>query len=359
MRVVVDKNKTYNYNSYGVVYENDEVKKVIYSELSFQYEILTRDYIGRPTSTKISRIEPETTLSVTNSVSYQDNFSNKVTNESTSIYDRYSENNTTTVNTTYAYDGINRLTSVGVTTGGINRTTEYSFVPAQELNKIPPSSEIKPFDPNAPDTSFNPIKTIGTTNLIGEITETGYGASTATTQVEYDKNGNITKYGITTYVYDSLNRLVRENNYELDKTIVYEYNNSGQLFKRKEYPYTTSSTISSEPTASTVFSGGNWVDQVATVRNALTNEDKYIEYDDAGRATSFGGLSFTWDENGGSLNSLSFQSQFGTLKTEYLYGDSGDRVSKINYAANSNTESGKVHFRYLNGKLVYQVCDFL
>ncbi len=334
LRVVVDKTETYNYNSYGIVYVNGELKKIIHPELAFEYSIEERDYISRPRKTKISRIEPDTTVSVTNSVTYQDNFSNKITNESTEIYDRYSENNTTTVNTTYGYDGINRATEVTVSSGGIERKTKYTFALGQKLPPLPKpgQSTIVPVET---------VSTICTTNLISQITETGYG-STITTQIEYDSNDNITKYGNNTYVYDSLNRLTRENNYDLNKTIVYEYDNSGNLFRRKEYVYTTG-TISSDPTASTVFIGGNWVDQVTTVRNVLTNEDRDLEYDNAGRMTTRGdGRTFVWNSNG-TLAQITVN---GTTHYSYQYDAN-------NYMVGCSEAGPRHHsYRYVDGKLI-------
>ena len=368
LRVVLDKtsvsdyNRYERYNSYGIVYNANNVEKIIYPNTSLEYSVEARDYIGRTTQIKTAtdildvpyNTIPESTT-ITNNIVYQDYFTNKITNEEITLTNQYyyydPKQVNETITTSYTHDNIDRVTQVNVSCDGVERKTSYSFAPAKKLNKLPSLDGSVSLQPGG---TTSTTSVVGTTNLISQITETGYG-STATTQIEYDSNGNITKYGNTTYVYDSLNRLTRENNYDLDKTIIYEYDNSGNLFRRKEYAYTTG-TISSEPTASTVFIGGNWVDQVKTVRNLLTNEDKILEYNDAGRATSFGNLSFNWNDNG-NLISSSYLSQFGTLKTEYLYGDSGNRVSKINYATDSNTESSKVHFRYLNGNLVYQVCE--
>ncbi|MCI7813836.1 MAG: RHS repeat protein [Robinsoniella sp.] len=49
----------------------------------------------------------------------------------------------------------------------------------------------------------------------------------------YDTNGNIKKItdatGSTTYIYDELDQLIRENNHTLDKTITYLYDIGGNL----------------------------------------------------------------------------------------------------------------------------------
>ncbi len=60
----------------------------------------------------------------------------------------------------------------------------------------------------------------------------------------YDDNGNITeitKGGVVqqSYVYDDKSQLVRENNRDINKTIVYEYYGYGNIKKKTEYAFTT------------------------------------------------------------------------------------------------------------------------
>ena len=60
---------------------------------------------------------------------------------------------------------------------------------------------------------------------------------------KYDKSGNIceiTENGhiVAKYAYDGLNRLVREDNKPLNKTVVYTYDNCGNITERCEYAYT-------------------------------------------------------------------------------------------------------------------------
>lgn len=63
---------------------------------------------------------------------------------------------------------------------------------------------------------------------------------------KYDKSGNIceiTENGhiVAQYAYDGLNRLVREDNKPLNKTVVYTYDNCGNITERCEYAYTRKS----------------------------------------------------------------------------------------------------------------------
>lgn len=59
-----------------------------------------------------------------------------------------------------------------------------------------------------------------------------------TTQYEYDSMGRISKEKdssgniLRSFSYDTYGQLVRENNAELDKTFVFEYNNNGGITLR-------------------------------------------------------------------------------------------------------------------------------
>ena len=86
---------------------------------------------------------------------------------------------------------------------------------------------------------------------------------------------------LVSYIYDALNQLVRENNAERNKTIVYTYDNGGNLTSVKEYAYTTGA-VSGTPITEKTYSYGNteWKD-------LLTNYNGVdITYDDSGIRTS-------------------------------------------------------------------------
>ena len=82
----------------------------------------------------------------------------------------------------------------------------------------------------------------GTTGLVSGMTYSG--TSTSAYTYSYDARGNITavyKGGTlqTSYAYDDLNQLVRENNVTAGKTWVYTYDERGNILSRKTYAYTT------------------------------------------------------------------------------------------------------------------------
>ena len=73
-------------------------------------------------------------------------------------------------------------------------------------------------------------------NIIGLPTKIVNGG--VATEYTYDENGNITSATENkkkvSYVYDGLNRLVRENNGLLNKTITYYYDEGGNLREERE-----------------------------------------------------------------------------------------------------------------------------
>ena len=73
-------------------------------------------------------------------------------------------------------------------------------------------------------------------NIIGLPTKIVNGG--VATEYTYDANGNITSATENkkkvSYVYDGLNRLVRENNELLNKTITYYYDEGGNLREERE-----------------------------------------------------------------------------------------------------------------------------
>ena len=64
----------------------------------------------------------------------------------------------------------------------------------------------------------------------------------------------------TSYVYDSANQLVRENNQAAGKTRVWAYDNAGNIENRKEYAYTTGTLGTVVDTIDYVYGDTNWGD---------------------------------------------------------------------------------------------------
>ena len=144
----------------------------------------------------------------------------------------------------------------------------------------------------------------------------------------YDSMGNISSVerssdGISysayvSYVYDSLNQLVRENNVAANKTWVYSYDTGGNITQVKEYAYTTGTPGTALSTINYTYGDSNWKDKLTSYNGTS------ITYDSIGNPLSYrDGMSFTW-QNGRQLASAT---KSGTT-TSYSYNSSGIRTSK-------------------------------
>ena len=111
----------------------------------------------------------------------------------------------------------------------------------------------------------------------------------------YDANGNIisvTKGGnTTTYVYDTANQLIRENNQAAGKTWVWTYDAAGNITSKKEYAYTTSATLGTvQNTINYTYGDSSWGDLLTSYNG------KTITYDAIGNPESDGTWTYNWDQ---------------------------------------------------------------
>ena len=146
---------------------------------------------------------------------------------------------------------------------------------------------------------------------------------------DYDTRGNIisvvnqvgsTTYN-TTYEYDELNRLIRENNEELGKSYFYIYNNSGNIRYKYTFEYTTepsnSVTTSLESIDEYSYNNTNSNDRLSAYNGSL------ITYDEIGNPIQYyNGYTFTWlgRELVGATN--------GSYTLSFSYDDTGLRQTK-------------------------------
>ncbi|MBQ2809515.1 MAG: hypothetical protein IJF11_01335 [Clostridia bacterium] len=171
---------------------------------------------------------------------------------------------------------------------------------------------------------------------------------------EYDTNGNITKVYISednliySYEYDSHNRLTRENDAIQEKTYIYLYDPSGNIFRIKEYSYTTEGIASAtlKRTISYTYSTGAWKDQLVSykIENADGTEvEKTIAYDEIGNPTEYLGYDMEWNE----LGELEVIRNGEEILAYYDYSDSGIRSRK--------TVDGVIHnYIYEGTTLLYE-----
>ena len=188
------------------------------------------------------------------------------------------------ISTTYTHDGLQRPTETTVMVGNNGYKQAFEYVPRQKREKLPNGQISVGGLP-----SFTFVTTdIGTTNYISKFKEYSMSGTTATLvrtdAVEYDANGNITKYGDVTYEYDKLGRLTKETNPTIDRIKEWCYDISGNILSRTEHKYTTGEALG---TFEYEYETG-WKDQLKSFNNQA------IEYDDAGNPTTYRGKTLTW-----------------------------------------------------------------
>ena len=93
-----------------------------------------------------------------------------------------------------------------------------------------------------------------------------------------------------TYTYDEFGQLVRENNEALDKTLVYEYNNIGNVTKVKEYDFTLNTT----PTG--VLRERNYSYDSASPDKLAAVNGNAIQYNSLGCPVRCGDKVLVWDK---------------------------------------------------------------
>ena len=197
----------------------------------------------------------------------------------------------------------------------------------------------------------NPDSTHVSTRVNGWKNET-LGGDTRHFEYGYDSAVNIVLLRMggktTTYRYNALQQLVRENNQAAGKTWLYTYDAGGNILTKKEYAYTTGTVGTVQKTINYTYGNNQWKD-LLTAYNGKT-----ISSDAVGNMTSDGTWTYTW-EHGKQLDG---QSKSGTT-ISYAYGADGMRLKKTvgsttyTYAYNgslltnvASSAGQNVHIRY-------------
>ena len=133
---------------------------------------------------------------------------------------------------------------------------------------------------------------------------------------EYDKSGNICKIyenGALSvrYEYDSIDRLVREDNKKLGFTVLFAYDNCGNIISKRQTAFTLKTKVEECEFEETLYSYDK--------DKLLSFGTEMCEYDEIGNPTLYRGKAATW-EKGRQLKSYN--------GVEFNYDGSGRRVSK-------------------------------
>ncbi len=195
---------------------------------------------------------------------------------------------------------------------------------------------------------------------------------------KYDSCGNICRitengHVVAKYEYDSLNRLIREDNKPLNKTVLYSYDQNGNITERCEYAYTLKSGEELEELKCTHYSYDYEGDKLVSYNgetfeyNNLGCPTTYcgktcgwqygkmlasyngtlFEYDGLGRRTSKSGITFTYDSDGRLIK------QSNGL--EFIYDNSGVvgvKYGGVQYFYRKDAQGNIIAILDSNGKVV-------
>ena len=165
---------------------------------------------------------------------------------------------------------------------------------------------------------------------------------------KYDSCGNIAEimqngHLVARYKYDSLNRLIREDNKPMNKTVIFTYDTAGNITERCEYAFTSKEGEALEELACTHHSYDYEGDRL------ISYNGESIAYNVLGNPTSYRGNATEW-QYGNRLT------KYGT--TTFAYDGAGRRVSKgsitftYDSAGNLIKQSDGLEFVYDNSGVI-------
>ncbi len=181
-----------------------------------------------------------------------------------------------------------------------------------------------------------------TSNLVSKLQFATDNINTDSLRYSYDTKGNITEIRennilLARYQYDSLSRLVREDNRSFNKTTTYTYDAGGNITLRTEYSFTLVDNldyITGTP-YSYSYPISDWRDQLVDYNG------EHFVYDGLGNPTTYRDRSLTWS-HGRQLDS------YADIAT-YRYNVNGIRTSKTTHGFTTNY--------FLNGNTIIRQTD--
>ena len=240
----------------------------------------------------------------------------------------------------YAYDTLNNLTSLVETINGTKRTTSYSYDDDNRVTKVTAGNAQKTYSYDGfgrvnqqqvkngnsvlktDNFTFTAPSSSATSSQIAGHTVVA-GAFNKTYSYTYDDNGNITSINdgshTVSYVYDSANQLVRENNQIAQTTTTWTYDNAGNILERKEYAYTTGTLGDALDTITYTYGDSQWGDLLTAY------DGQTITHDGIGNPLTDGTWTYTW-QHGRQLASMAKSS----TTWNFTYNSDGLRTKRTN-----------------------------
>ena len=202
---------------------------------------------------------------------------------------------------TYSYNKDGQVTNMQL--GDSSVFNFYDDIGRLSSTRYQASSSSPQFETKINYRTYWDLATNHTGSRVDSIVYTKNGETVAGTSYRYNSDYEIYSYtesyesGVKgndqSYEFDKLGQLTRENNRLGNTTTLYEYDNAGNILRKKEYGYTTASTSSlGTPTKTVEYTYGDsgWKD-------LLTKWDgQSITYDTMGNPLTYrDGLQFQWD----------------------------------------------------------------
>ena len=274
-------------------YDNDGLLASIQDSGSGRTTAYSYDLTGRLVKYR------ETATGYDHSVSYTYDQKNNLTQLTEKL-------GTDTYTTGYEYDNDNRIKKVTADGGAAGTADDVSVAYTYDGFGRLGSTVIKKGTTTVRSDSYIYNAGAETATATGQIrkhtqtlTPTGI---TATTEYEYDANGNITRVTSggksTRYTYDSQNQLIREDNQAAGKSWTWTYDKGGNIQSKKEYAYTTGTLGSAQSTVNYTYDS-TWGDLLVSYNGTA------VTYDTIGNPAALNGRSYTW-EHGRELEKVTY-----------------------------------------------------
>ena len=325
-------------------YSNDANRRLTRSDYgNYDYIAYTYDDLGRTSTISYENKVDAITYTYDNSGNLgivKDNIAGRETKYFYDFQDRlmrYEEVGSGHSNTVqWGYDDENNLTSQTQTLNGTTYTTSYAYDDDNRLNQSTTGTTSANYTYDAYSRMTGLTAKSGTTSVVTTgITYKSPTSTTTSTQVykwttggktytyTYDVRGNITAIAdgtyTTTYVYDGLDQLTRENNQAAGKTWVYNYDNGGNILSKTEYDYTTGTLGAALDTITYGYD--------ITWKDLLTSYDgQTLTSDNIGNLTNDGTWSYMW-QHGRQLAQMHRQADYNA-DIFYEYDANGKRIVK-------------------------------